>query len=207
MIKFLLIFTCFLINCSSINQKILTKATDVGYHNCSVENNREIDTDKIDVYPERGQWIAYKDGKVFSGRLSCFAKIPVFKIRLEKSTIIKDSDLDMKDIPVQAIKTFHIRDISQIIGNVTTKQCNENQMISKWDIGKHRIIKKGDLVTIEAGGNGLEVRTQGIAEDEGSIGDTIRIKHDMSTKKIYGIVRENKIVKVGITANSIKNNN
>ncbi|WP_019933516.1 flagellar basal body P-ring formation chaperone FlgA [Oceanimonas smirnovii] len=60
------------------------------------------------------------------------------------------------------------------------------------------VICKGDKVTIVAENGGLSIRTQGVADEDGTFNETIRVRNSRSGRQIQGRISEAGVVKVGL---------
>ncbi|WMC11334.1 flagellar basal body P-ring formation chaperone FlgA [Oceanimonas pelagia] len=60
------------------------------------------------------------------------------------------------------------------------------------------VVCKGDRVTIVAETGGLSIRTDGIAEEDGSFNESIRIRNSRSGRQIQGRISEAGVVRVGL---------
>ena len=58
------------------------------------------------------------------------------------------------------------------------------------------MIAKGDIVTIEAVSSNMQIKTQGVALEEGKLNDLISVRNSKSKKVIQGIVVSPNTVRV-----------
>jgi len=119
------------------------------------------------------------------GSASVFTNAFIARTRLKKGQRLEASMLDIKRI--DAIKhrdSFNSSD--QLAGMVVKRSIIAGKVITARDIKQAPAISKGDAIIIEAKRGGLSIRTTGVAEESGYIGDQIRARNDRSGKQVRG---------------------
>ena len=86
-----------------------------------------------------------------------------------------------------------ITDKSMILGSKARRDIRAGEQIKVSDFC---VIAKGDIVTIVASTNNLEIKTQGQALEEGKVNDLIQVKNVKTKKVIQAVVTGPNTVKV-----------
>ncbi len=86
-----------------------------------------------------------------------------------------------------------ITDKSMILGSKARRDIRAGEQIKASDFC---VIAKGDIVTIVAATNNLEIKTQGQALEEGKVNDLIQVKNVKSKKVIQAVVTGPNTVRV-----------
>ena len=80
-----------------------------------------------------------------------------------------------------------------ILGSKARRDIRAGEQITVSDFS---VIAKGDIVTIVASTNNLEIKTQGQALEEGKVNDLIQVKNVKTKKVIQAVVTGPNTVKV-----------
>ncbi len=86
--------------------------------------------------------------------------------------------------------------LSEVVGRRVRRPIGKNNTIKMDYLDAGDVIRKGEMVIIMAEKGGLKVTTKGVAKDDGSSGEMIRVENISSGKVITGRVIEPGIVKV-----------
>ncbi|WP_422138809.1 flagellar basal body P-ring formation chaperone FlgA [Endozoicomonas sp. ALC020] len=79
-------------------------------------------------------------------------------------------------------------EINEIRGRVIKRSIGAQKLISANMLEKDYVIRKGEVVQIIAGGNGLEVSMSGMSLDDGELQETIRVRNRSSGKIVHAEV-------------------
>ncbi|GGA65537.1 flagella basal body P-ring formation protein FlgA [Neiella marina] len=98
--------------------------------------------------------------------------------------------LEEADVAIEYRDTFSLRggyftDPSEVLGSKSRQSVSANQVIRKRSLCQ---VCKGEDVIIEAAGSGLRIKTEGLALNNGTQGDTIRVQNKRSGRKINAVV-------------------
>ena len=127
---------------------------------------------------------SFMNGLDDSGILSKLRSLymPVFGSSLEDSFVNESTN-------TSAV----ITDKSMILGSKARRDIRAGEQIKVSDFC---VIAKGDIVTIVASTNNLEIKTQGQALEEGKVNDLIQVKNVKTKKVIQAVVTGPNTVKV-----------
>ena len=83
-----------------------------------------------------------------------------------------------------------------VAGQISKRQIRKGQIITQQDLQKQYHVKRGDVITVIAQRGALKIQTHGVANENGNLGQLIRIKNITSKKVIIGKVIDKKTVQV-----------
>lgn len=159
--------------------------------------------DDIDDLPrgsfQQALWIfdQSQQKRVFwiTGSLKVMRQIPVAKrlIRYGERIQKEDVELKWKDISFQRNSVIPIENI---IGQTVRGFLREGQFISAHNIEREKALKRGDIISVEVGSGEWSVKIKAVAEEDGYIGDTVKVKNTDTNKYISGVVVEKGKVKI-----------
>ncbi|MCH2534329.1 MAG: flagellar basal body P-ring formation chaperone FlgA [Bdellovibrionales bacterium] len=117
------------------------------------------------------------------GKIEIYKKTPVLTRSVAIGERLKESDLtlQLKNI------TYHynpIADIKTLIGSKTRRYLSENQIVWLTDVDIMKSVKRGDVITMKKTGGAWQLSTAGIAEQDGVVGDVIRVR-SQSNRKLF----------------------
>jgi len=110
-------------------------------------------------------------------------------------TILNQSNLSIAKMDINKIRRTTFAEISQVAGARTKKRTRAGQAV---DPNQLCFVCKGDTILITASAGELKIKTKGIAQQDGNIGDTIKVKNTNSKKLVYAQVVNSRQVLVQI---------
>ncbi len=123
-----------------------------------------------------------------------FQQVVVSNMPLGIDHIITEGDVRIVLKPSSTPREAH--SLSEVVGRRVRRPIGKDNTIKMDYLDTKEVIRRGDMVIIMAEKGGLKVTTKGIAKDNGSSGEMIRVENIRSGKVITGRVVEPGIVKV-----------
>lgn len=96
-------------------------------------------------------------------------------------TVITADMLQLADKERRFVRGNLVSDPRQIVGARSKRALNNGQVITMQDLC---LVCRGDVVTILIDNSGLSVSASGIADQDGTLGDTIAVQNQQSGRKI-----------------------
>jgi flagella basal body P-ring formation protein FlgA len=129
------------------------------------------------------------DGKpagncVVRGKLDSFAEILTAARTLHKGDVIKEEHLALKRQSLAGLEDPFIHP-EQIVDMQLARTVNAGKPLTLKDIIAPALIKNGEMVKIYARKGSLELSTGGIAQADGRLGETIKVKNISSSKLVH----------------------
>lgn len=124
---------------------------------------------------------ALPDGLItVEGRYDILIEVPSLARRLYRGDMIKNDDLEWIAITERKAKPGTIISKNDLIGRILNRRISAGRPMRDRDISMPHIIDKGNLVQMIYRKDNMELKTNGRALDDGSIGQVIRIKNEKS---------------------------
>lgn len=120
---------------------------------------------------------------------------PVANRQLNPGEKISSHDFRMEDVDLTYAKDG-VPSFEEVTGQMVGRMILLNQTIFKSDFKKELAISRGQIIKAISGNEVFEVTSQAVAEEQGYIGDLIRIKNTESQKTLSGQIVEKGVVRV-----------
>ncbi|MAA96420.1 MULTISPECIES: flagellar basal body P-ring formation chaperone FlgA [unclassified Arsukibacterium] len=125
---------------------------------------------------EPGPWQLYVPVKITE-----MVEAVTVRQNIATGTVITADMLHVEDKERRFVRGNLVTDPRQIIGARSKRALNNGQLITMQDLC---LVCRGDVVTILIDNSGLSVSASGIAEQDGTLGDTIAVQNQQSGRKI-----------------------
>lgn len=125
-----------------------------------------------------------------------YRQIVVASRPLARGTVISQADLLIEERNISAFSTDYFGDVDSLIGMQINRPVQLGQSFSSHSVKPRVAIKRGNLVTLIARNAVVEVRMEGKALADGSIGKRLKVKNLRSNRIVEGIVQSENIVVV-----------
>ena len=122
------------------------------------------------------------------GRVTSTVTMPVLKHPVNRSELIDDGDVALKNLEIDTDIRGIIIDRSQMVGKVAVRNLTAGQPIRQSDVKAPRIISRGQSVTITSKAGGLTVTMKGRALGNARVGDRVWVQNQSSNKRVQGEV-------------------
>lgn len=99
--------------------------------------------------------------------------------------VISEEDIKLEFIDTFSLRGQHYAELAQVVGSKTKQPLRPQQLIKSRNLCQ---VCKGEAVIIEAVGSGLSIKTSGTALEDGTVGQSIRVKNKRSGRKISAAV-------------------
>lgn len=116
-------------------------------------------------------------------RITILKTVYLAKRSLLKGELITKGDLYRAEINIHRLKNGYFNDINDLIGQSCKQNIPINTPLNPRYVELEKVIHKGEKVAIIMKNNNLIISMDGIAINEGAIGETVRVKN-LSSKKI-----------------------
>jgi flagella basal body P-ring formation protein FlgA len=110
-------------------------------------------------------------------------------------TVLNESSVKIVMMDKNLIRTSTFAKISTVVGARMKKRSRPGQPVVP---GQLCFVCKGDSILITANAGGVNIKTSGIAQQDGNLGDTIAVKNSNSQKLVHAQVVDTRQVVVQI---------
>lgn len=130
-----------------------------------------------------------------TGQLTIYKMAPVSKRLIQMNEKFTAEDFEMKRVNINFMRDG-IPAEKDLIGKMAVHPISYGQTIFFADLKNELAAKRGEIVKLLLGDKEFEVSTQGIAEEQGSIGDIIKVKVNDTQKLMSGVLIDKAVVRV-----------
>jgi flagella basal body P-ring formation protein FlgA len=123
-----------------------------------------------------------------NGRIVRLTALPVLTRRILPGDVIKPGDVATIPIAANQVSAETVLDPQVLIGQTPRRPLREHQAILISDVRAPVLVAKGSAVTMVLEAPGLLLTAKGLAQDDGSKGETIRVTNTQSNRTIEAVV-------------------
>ena len=138
-----------------------------------------------------------------SGRLDFSVLAPHLVRAMPAGAVLKASDIEMRDVPLQFASTAGVPMLDQLIG----RQLQRNQLggapLRLNDVSETILIARNEIVTIFLKSGPMTLTVKGQALEDASLGQSISILNLMSNKVVRGTATSEGTVQITATPTSV----
>ncbi|GEA05977.1 flagella basal body P-ring formation protein FlgA [Alteromonas sp. KUL42] len=120
-----------------------------------------------------------------SGQVTRTKEIVVTQGAISPGTVLTSTNLTLAKVDVRRLRYTAFTDISDLVGARMKRRITDGQAIQA---NMLCFVCKGDRITITAEISGMEVKTAGIAQQDGVVGDNIKVINASSQKAVIARV-------------------
>lgn len=133
------------------------------------------------------------DGKEFgkvkmSGDLQLYGEVVCTTRRISRHTVLGPDDLKVMRRNITMLDGNIVSSVEEAVGKRLTTSLRPGSVIHKHLIENPPMVKRGDMVTIVARSDRLQVTAPGEVRNAGAFGDLVRVKNLMSRREVYARV-------------------
>ena len=116
--------------------------------------------------------------------------------RMQRGTVVRADDVTIRTVEQDKYGITGIRTLEEVVGKRLRRTVRIGDVMRSNDLESAPVIERGDVVAIVAESSHLRVSMLGIAQEEGCVGETIRVMNTSSKKEIVGRISDSSTVKV-----------
>ena len=105
-----------------------------------------------------------------------------------RGSVIQASQVELLEWEVSLLRHGYFESLEQVIGSQLSRPLTTGRPVIPDQLGKTKVVNKGDSVLIEASNSVLSVKSPGIALSSGGMGDQINVRNSRSKKIIRGTI-------------------
>lgn len=118
--------------------------------------------------------------------IQAYANVVIADAPIAKGTQLSTNDFRLESRDVSLLYGGFFAGIERIDGYVAKRPISAGQVLNPSLLEPAKMINRGEKVVIVAEGPGLNIRTTGIAVNDGAFGELIRVKNTNTDKVIEG---------------------
>lgn len=141
--------------------------------------------------PAATEWTVYVPVKVKVMKPVVVAAKP-----LSAHTTLTQADVRMQLMDIAELRQGFLESTAQIAGQQLRYPLTVGSVIPSRGLKQEKVVKRGEQIVLVAAAGTMEVRMNGTALEDASIGDKVRVRNSSSERVVEGIVYSPGIVKV-----------
>ncbi len=115
-----------------------------------------------------------------------YQKVLVARHQIKKRTIVYEDDFIVKAHDISGLKQMPLTKLSHSFW--LKKSINEHQVLTQKHVREIPSIIKGQSVQVKVVNHGVSIMTEAIAQNDGDIGQTIRMKNPQTNKYFVAVI-------------------
>jgi len=123
-----------------------------------------------------------------AGRVHELVAVPVLSRRFRPGEIIRERDLDTQLLRTEQIARNAIAAPDQIIGKSARRSLYSGKPLSSGDIREPQLVSRGSMVIMQYKAANMVITAHGTARENGTAGETVRVRNTNSGKIIEAVV-------------------
>lgn len=135
-----------------------------------------------------------------SGRYEALREVPVLKHHMAAGETIRSEDITTTLIPERQLRRDVLADATDIIGKTPKRGVSAKRPIRGSEVGTPRLVEKGKMVELRYTTAYMSIQSRGEALENGSLGESIRIKNLDTERAISGRVVGTNLIEVNLAA-------
>lgn len=140
--------------------------------------------------------------KPVGGFYEAITSVPMLSKQTGRGDVIAATDIVMRDIPDRQLRKDTITDVQSLIGKSPRIQISPGRPIRTSELSNPIVIKRGEPVEMTYSTPYMNIKTTGIALDDGELGGMLRVKNAKSEKAVTAKVTGAGKVEANLDTNS-----
>lgn len=125
-----------------------------------------------------------------------FQPVVVTTKAMSAKHILTADDLIVKRVDVSTLRRGYLKDKALVIGQELKYAVAIGTVISQSYVKPEKIVKRGELITLIATAGSMQVKMNGTAMSDASLGQRIKVKNNSSNRVVEGVVGAPGVVRV-----------
>lgn len=128
--------------------------------------------------------------------LHIFKQVLVAKQALARGHSLNAADVEIQKRPIESLRSAYFSQTEEVIGKIIKRPLAAQAVITASQLENAVLVTKNQQVTINSQNSTVQVKANGIALMDGSLGERIRVRNTSSQKVIEATVEAAGIVRV-----------
>jgi flagella basal body P-ring formation protein FlgA len=125
-----------------------------------------------------------------------FKPVVVATKALSARHILTKSDVTVKQVDVGALRQGYLSDIALVVGQQLKRPLAVGMVINQNTVKPEKIVRRGEMITLIAVAGSMQVKMNGTALSDASLGQRVRVKNSSSKRVVIGVVDAPGVVRV-----------
>ncbi len=122
------------------------------------------------------------------GRVEPVLRVPVLRRAVAPDEMIGEADLTWLEAAPASLPPASITEAAQIVGSQARRRLGAGRVLTERDLGPPYLVRRGHPVELIYARRGLYVTALGVAQEDGALGDPVRVINAASRRQLQGVV-------------------
>lgn len=123
-----------------------------------------------------------------SGRAQPVIRVPALSRPVRPDEVISAADLTWVEVAEARLPPAGLREPDEIIGNQARRRLAPGRVLTRSDLGPPHLVRRGHPVELIYARPGLRITALGVAQEDGALGDLVRVMNAKSRRQLQGVV-------------------
>jgi flagella basal body P-ring formation protein FlgA len=123
-----------------------------------------------------------------TGRLQKLVRVPVLTRHVRRGEILRARDVALRAIDQSQVPANAITQRDEVVGQAARRTLPSGTPVRDGDLEAPTLVRRGALVTMEISTRVMRLTARGKALDNGTLGETVRIRNIQSKRVVQGTV-------------------
>lgn len=121
-------------------------------------------------------------------RIELYADVAVLTRNLGRGDVVSPQDVHLLRMNTSQAGFGHIEELDRVIGMELRRPLRSGDTVRLSHLRAPEVVRRGDVVILEAQNGGLSVVMQGTAMADGQVGDQIQVRNSTSERVVDGTI-------------------
>jgi flagella basal body P-ring formation protein FlgA len=122
------------------------------------------------------------------GRAEAVLRVPALRRPVAPDEVIAAADLAWIEVPPASLPPASLTAAAQVIGSQARRRLGPGRVLTERDLGPPYLVRRGRPVELIYARPGLYVSALGVAQEDGALGDPVRVINAESRRQLQGVV-------------------
>lgn len=122
------------------------------------------------------------------GRAQPVLRVPALRRPVAPDEVITAADLTWVRVPHGQVPPAGFTDPAEIVGTQARRRLAAHRVLTERDLGPPLLVRRGHPVELIYARPGLYVTALGVAQEDGALGDRVRVINTESRRQLQGVV-------------------
>ncbi len=122
------------------------------------------------------------------GRALALVELPVLPRALAPGERVGAADLDWLTVRPNQLRPTSLTTAEQLIGTEARRSLSPGRILTARDLGPPRLVRRGRPVQVVYARPGLQLSAFGMAQDDGTLGEAVRVINPDNRRQLQGVV-------------------
>jgi flagella basal body P-ring formation protein FlgA len=130
--------------------------------------------------------------------LQLMIKVAVLAQGVNRGDLLSPQNVKMSEVDVMQLHDGYFMSVDNVLGKIANTTLQAENVLSPRNIKTPPVITRGQTVIIESRSGGVVVEINGVAAEDGAVGDNISVLNQSSNQPVHATVIGPRRVKVGL---------